>query len=144
MLLLQNRLKRPFVPRFRSRPSRHSGGPPEHEALQARDEPAAAVNLVRMSTPSCDPIAAINEAMSIAIDAQEAGDFRAAAKKARTAWMLCSALPDSELADERLRWKPDSIQPIVNELSRLAQSQPDTACGRGALFNSIDVEYLRG
>lgn len=97
-----------------------------------------------MSTPSCDPIAAINEAMSIAIDAQEAGDFRTAATKARTAWMLCSALPDSDLDDERLRWKPDSIKPIVNELSRLAQSQPDTACGRGALFNSIDVEYLRG
>jgi len=133
-------LSRAFAPR----PSRHPVSPPEHQALQARDEAAAAVNLVRMSTPSCDPIAAINDAMSIAIDAQEAGDFRTAAKKARTAWMLCSSLPDSELDDERLRWKPDSIQPIVAELARLAQSQPDTASGRGALFNSIDVEYLRG
>lgn len=91
-----------------------------------------------------NPIDRINEAMSIAIDAQEAGDFRTAVAKARTAWMLCSSLPDSELSDERLKWKPDSIQPIVTELNRLAQSQPRSGEGHGALFRDVEINYRRG
>lgn len=97
-----------------------------------------------MSDSTSDPIAAINAAMSVAIDAQEAGDFRTAVRKARTAWMLLSSLPDSELADERLRWKPEAIQSIVTELGKLAQSQPAEPGGYGALIQPIEVEYRRG
>lgn len=91
-----------------------------------------------------NPIDRINAAMSASIDAQEAGDFRTAVARARTAWMLCSSLPDSELADERLRWKPDSIQPIVSELNRLSQTQPRAGEGHGALFREIEIHYRRG
>jgi len=86
----------------------------------------------------------INESMQTAIDAQEAGDFRTAVSKARTAWMLCASLPDSELADERLRWKPETIQPIVTELARLAQTQPRAGEGHGALFRGIEMNYRKG
>ncbi len=95
-----------------------------------------------MSSPS--QIDLINEAMTVAIAAQEAGDFRTAATKARTAWMLVSSLPDSELSDERLRWKPETIEPIVRELRVLAQNQPTDSESRGALFRPIEVEYKRG
>lgn len=91
-----------------------------------------------------NPIDRINEAMNSAIDAQEAGDFRHAESKARTAWMLCSSLPDSELADERLKWKPDSIERIVNNLAKRAQQQSSDGGGRGALFRPIEVKYERG
>lgn len=90
------------------------------------------------------PIDKINEAMQQAIAAQEAGDFRTAERKARTAWMLVSSLPDSELSDERLRWKPEGIEPIVRELTRRAQHQPADANSRGALFRDIEVHYRRG
>lgn len=90
-----------------------------------------------------DTIGDINAAMQDAIAAQEAGDFRTAERRARTAWMLIASIPDSELDEERLRWKPDSVGKIVAELSRLAQSQPTDGGGRGALIRPIEVEYQR-
>jgi len=90
-----------------------------------------------------DTIGDINAAMQDAITAQEAGDFRTAERRARTAWMLIASLPDSELDEERLRWKPDAVGNIVKELSRLAQSQPSDSSGRGALIRPIAVDYQR-
>jgi hypothetical protein len=97
-----------------------------------------------MSCDQPDTITEINQAMADAIAAQEAGDFRAAERRARTAWMLISSIPDSELQEERLRWNRESLGNIVKELSRLAQQQPSDGSGRGALIRPIHVEYTRG
>jgi hypothetical protein len=86
----------------------------------------------------------INAAMSDAIEAQEAGDFRAAAKRARTAWMLIGSIPDSELNEERLKWNREGLERIVKELSRLAQSQPSGSSGHGCLIRPIEIGYERG
>lgn len=98
---------------------------------------------------NANPIDQINAAMEVAIAAQEAGDFRTAETKARTAWMRISALPDSELSDERLRWKPESIEPIVRELAKRAALQGSGPTGvdgdsRGALFRLTPILYQRG
>ncbi|EMI17778.1 hypothetical protein RMSM_05304 [Rhodopirellula maiorica SM1] len=92
-----------------------------------------------------NPIDQINAAMGDAISAQEAGNFAVAERRARTAWMLIASLPDSELRDERLRWKPESIEPIVKELAKRAQvSGSSSDQSHGAVFRQVDIEYQRG
>lgn len=95
---------------------------------------------------SDDTIDRINAAMDAAIEAQEAGLYQTAASKARTAWMLVGRLPDSRLQSEDLRWKPEAIKPIVDEMNRLANGAPAAGSdgSQGAFFQSQDVLYKRG
>lgn len=91
-----------------------------------------------------DPISQINSAMQTAIHAQEAGDFRTAERKARTAWMLLASIPDSEHNNERLEWNRESVGAIVKELAKRARAQPADGESRGALIRPIYIGYQRG
>ena len=94
-----------------------------------------------------NPIDQINADMEAAIAAQEAGFFSVASSKARSAWMRVGSLPDSELRDEQLRWKPEGIEAIVKQLQSLAKTEVTANTntgGHGALFRPIEVEYRRG
>lgn len=96
-----------------------------------------------------DNISRINTAMDVAIQAQEAGNYKVALAKARTAWMLVAAMPNSEFQDERLEWKPDSIERIVTQLQRLASSGNGSATDPngntvGALSQTSLIHYRRG
>lgn len=84
--------------------------------------------------------------MEAAITAQEIGDYATAARFARSAWMRVGGLPDSELQDERLTWKPDSIERIVKDLELHANAQSGSSdnSGHGALFRTTEIEYRRG
>jgi hypothetical protein len=81
--------------------------------------------------------------MDAAIELQEAGSFASAAAKVRTAWMLVASLPDSELRDERLRWKPDSIGLILKDLETRAAAVGGEH-DHGAIIRPTHVEYQRG
>lgn len=88
----------------------------------------------------------INAAMNDAIEAQENGYFDFAVSRARTAWMLIAALPDSDLQDERLRWKPEPIKAIVDELSALAKTtgSNNSEGSPGGIIHSFEIGYTRG
>jgi hypothetical protein len=92
-----------------------------------------------------NPVEAIDAAMADAIAAQEAGDFATAERRARTAWMLVASLPDSELSEERMKWKPEAIQAIVQELAKRAAVTGTPGVGNhGCLIRPIEIEYQRG
>lgn len=88
----------------------------------------------------------INDAMAAAIAAQEAGDFKLAATKARTAWMLISSLPDSMFDNEQLQWKPDGVKNVMDHLQRLAnQAESANVDGgtTGGIIRPVPVVYTR-
>lgn len=106
--------------------------------------PAPAATLWPMST--ADPIAEVNAAMDACVEAQEAGDFRTALTKARTAWIRMGQIPDSAFAEESLTWSRDAIRDIVDHLLQLTKTQggASAAGGRGSLIRPIDIVYERG
>jgi hypothetical protein len=93
---------------------------------------------------SCDPIAAINEAMENAVAAQEAGDYAAALRYMETAYMRITVLPNTQFDDERLEWRPDGIQALIKYLQTKVNAQSTSGTPRGTLIRPNEVTYKRG
>ena len=68
-------------------------------------------------------VAAINQKITEAVDAQEAGDFDTAISKLRSAKMLMSGKPDTEFETERLIWDRNAIDAAIADMRRAQASQ---------------------
>lgn len=91
------------------------------------------------------PLAKINESMAAAVAAQKAGNYSVALTQVESAWMLLTALPDSELDGERLEWSRDGMRELMEWLQKRKTATATAADGsRGAIIRPADVYYRRG
>ena len=89
-------------------------------------------------------IVRINTAMDAAIAAQEIGDFRTALSKTRSAWMLICGLPNSMFDNEQLHWDREGLAKLMEELQRLANTQPTVSGGSSSgIIRPVEVVYQR-
>jgi hypothetical protein len=92
-----------------------------------------------------DPIEAINDAMEIAVAAQEAGDYAAALRSMESAFIRICALPNSEFDNERLEWDRERIESLIKYLKqRVAETTAGLNGPRGALIQGNPILYTRG
>lgn len=88
----------------------------------------------------------INQSMAEAVEAQEAGNYAAALRKAEAAWMRLCGLPDSEFENERLEWSREGLERLLTWLKKRVNDtavDPGTG-GRGSIIRPAQIVYKRG
>lgn len=84
--------------------------------------------------------------MQEAVEAQEAGNYAAALRKAEAAWMRLCGLPDSEFENERLEWSREGLERLLIWLKkRVNETAVDPTTGsRGSIIRPAPIVYKRG
>jgi hypothetical protein len=84
--------------------------------------------------------------MTEAVEAQEAGDYATALRKAEAAWMRLCGLPDSEFENARLEWSREGLERLLTWLKkRVNDTAVDpTTGGRGCIIRPAAIVYQRG